>query len=66
MNGIDSRAYGVLGALATLPLLELELLDYLRGTEFLTFLSQGVIIPILTAIVNMFLQIFTNGLFGVT
>ncbi len=65
MIGLYVRLLGLMGSLAALPILELELLDYLRGLEFRTFLSQSVVAPLLSALVTALVQLFFNGLFGV-
>ncbi|MBN1345819.1 MAG: hypothetical protein JXQ73_24220 [Phycisphaerae bacterium] len=63
MNTLYVKLCGL--TVAALPLLELELLDYIRGVEFRTFLAQSVLVPLLSSLSNVAVQALMNSMFGV-
>ena len=50
---------------AALPLLDIDILDYLRSLEFRTFLAQQVLTPLLTAVSTATVQSIVEAAFGV-
>lgn len=64
MKSLYAKWYVLAGALTAMPLLELELLDWLKGIEGRTFFSQALI-QLLTGLVAGLVQMIMNGLFGV-
>lgn len=64
MKSLYTKWYVLVGALAAMPLLELELLDWIKGIEGRTFFSQALI-SLLTGLVSGLVQIIMNGIFGV-
>jgi hypothetical protein len=65
MNMLYLKACGLVGAVAALPLAELEILHYLKGMEFRALLAQEVITPLLSQLTGVALQLLLNRMFGV-
>jgi hypothetical protein len=65
MNALRARMWVLAGALTAMPLLETELLDWLKGVEGRTFFSEGIIIQLLTSLVTAIVTLIVNGVFGV-
>ena len=66
MRYLQTKMYSLSALLIMLPLMEMEiseLPDYLRGTEFISFLAQ-VITQLITGVVDAFIAIFLGGLFA--
>lgn len=63
MNGLYLKMCWLTAA--ALPLMELELLDYVRGIEFRTFLAQSVLTPLLTSLSSAAVQAVVEAMFGV-
>ncbi len=63
MNGLYVKLTGL--TLAALPLLDIDILDYVRSLEFRAMLSQYVLTPLLTGLSDAAVLALMNRLFGV-
>jgi len=65
MRSIYARLYCLSVAAAALPLLDIDIVDYLKSLEFRRFLAQSILAPLLTQLSNAAILALVQRMFGV-
>ncbi len=65
MNTLYVKLCGLTGAIAAMPLLDCDLWDYVRTTEFRALLAESVLTPLLTSLSSVAVQAIVERMFGV-
>jgi hypothetical protein len=65
MNRMYARLYVLTVAAAALPLLDIDVIDYIKSLEFRQFLASSILTPLLTQLSTAAITALAQRMFGV-